>query len=42
MAITQIQTATAGSIAALIPVVKSHIAASRFPNGGADWRSCHS
>ncbi len=34
MAITQIQTATAGSIAALIPVVKSHITSSRFPNGG--------
>ncbi|QLZ60939.1 DUF1737 domain-containing protein [Citrobacter freundii] len=34
MAITAIQTATAGSIAALVPVVKAHIAASRFPNGG--------
>ncbi|MDN0127415.1 DUF1737 domain-containing protein [Yersinia massiliensis] len=34
MAITSIQTATAGSIAALVPVVKSHIAASRYPNGG--------
>lgn len=34
MAITEIQTATAGSVASLVPVVKSHIAASRFPNGG--------
>jgi len=34
MAITAIQTATAGSIANLVPVVKSHIAASRYPQGG--------
>lgn len=34
MAITEIQTATAGSVANLVPVVKAHIAASRFPNGG--------
>ncbi|EOZ0651030.1 DUF1737 domain-containing protein [Cronobacter muytjensii] len=34
MAITSIQTATAGSVANLIAVVKSHIAASRFPQGG--------
>lgn len=34
MAITAIQTATAGSVAALVTVVKAHIAASRFPNGG--------
>jgi hypothetical protein len=34
MAITAIQTATAGSIANLVPVVKAHITASRFPQGG--------
>lgn len=34
MAITSMQTATAGSVANLVPVVKSHISASRFPNGG--------
>lgn len=34
MAITNIQTATAGSVANLINVVKTNIAASRFPNGG--------
>ena len=34
MAITAIQTATAGSVANLVTVVKSHIAASRYPNGG--------
>lgn len=34
MAITEMQTATAGSVAGLVPVVKAHIAASRFPNGG--------
>ncbi|MCH9452595.1 DUF1737 domain-containing protein [Klebsiella pneumoniae] len=34
MAITAIQTATAGSVASLVPVVKAHIAASRFPSGG--------
>ncbi|EPE4838395.1 DUF1737 domain-containing protein [Yersinia enterocolitica] len=34
MAITSIQTATGGSVASLIAVVKTHIAASRFPLGG--------
>lgn len=34
MPITSLQTATAGSVANLVPVVKAHIAASRFPNGG--------
>ena len=34
MAITEIQTATAGSVANLVSVVKANIAASRFPNGG--------
>lgn len=34
MAITSFQTATAGSVANLIPVVKSHITSSRFPIGG--------
>lgn len=33
MAITSLQTATAGSIADLVSVVKSHIAASRYPSG---------
>ncbi|EGT4373191.1 DUF1737 domain-containing protein [Cronobacter malonaticus] len=35
MAITSIQTATAGSVANLVAVVKNtHIAASRYPQGG--------
>lgn len=34
MAITSIQTATAGSVAGLVTVVKAHIAASQFPNSG--------
>jgi hypothetical protein len=34
MAITSLQTATAGSVSNLVAVVKSHIAASRFPQGG--------
>lgn len=34
MAITAIQAATAGSVANLVTVVKGHIAASQYPNGG--------
>lgn len=34
MAITAIQAATAGSVANLVTVVKAHIAASQYPNGG--------
>ncbi|WP_105679519.1 DUF1737 domain-containing protein [Cronobacter dublinensis] len=34
MPITSIQTATAGSIASLVPVVKSHITGLRYPLGG--------
>lgn len=34
MAITAIQAATAGSVSNLVAVVKGHIAASQYPNGG--------
>ncbi len=34
MAITAIQAATAGSVTNLVTVVKGHIAASKYPNGG--------
>lgn len=34
MAITAIQAATAGTTANLVTVVKGHIAASQYPNGG--------
>ncbi|MEP8883512.1 DUF1737 domain-containing protein [Enterobacter kobei] len=34
MAITAIQAATAGSVSNLVTVVKGHIAASQYPNGG--------